>query len=268
MNDECFQRARSPQRKAERREAILCAARDLLDEGGPEAATLSAIAARAGVVKSGLYRYYESREEILIQLLVAGCEKMVAELERRAEALAASDASREERIMILADGMACAFASRPRFCQLVSIMSGTLENNISGPTILALKQRMHALHGRSTAAMRIGHGGLSHEAAGLAMRTFWGLVAGLWPMCHPGPRVAAALDGKHLPDFPRDFETALRAAGHAALLGAEAAVRAEQEGAVEAARTRIDLRFDPIPCCFCDGDAEEEPEAGPAEGEA
>ncbi|HEU0222902.1 MAG TPA: helix-turn-helix domain-containing protein, partial [Paracoccaceae bacterium] len=70
MADNPFQRARSPEQKAHRRRAILEAAAALLAEGGIEATTLAAIAERAGLVKSNLYRYFESREEILMWLFV------------------------------------------------------------------------------------------------------------------------------------------------------------------------------------------------------
>lgn len=236
MADDGFQRARSPERKAERREAILQAARDLLDEGGADAATLSAIAARAGVVKSGLYRYFESREEILIQLLISSGERMVDDLERRCAGLAASGEPREMRVKALAGGVAAAFAAEPRICQLVAIMSGTLENNLSSPKIMELKTRMYALHQRAARAACEGHGALSLDGGDVAMRSIWAMVAGFWPMCNPGPAVAAAIENLDLPAFSRGFEATLRSGVHAALLGAEEAAQAERDGSAEALR--------------------------------
>lgn len=223
MAEDGFQRARSPERKAERRASILEAARALLDEGGPEAATLSAIASRAGVVKSGLYRYFESREEILIQLLIDGCEKMVEELEAEAEMLVAEDAPPARRVLHLAAGTAECFAERPRLCHLMSIMAGTLEQNISVPKVIELKRAMHVLHERSVAALVRGHGGLSVNGAEIAMRMIFTSVAGLWPIANPGPRVQEAMETANLPSFAVDFTDALRCAAYAALSGAEAA---------------------------------------------
>ncbi|MGG7568095.1 TetR family transcriptional regulator [Rhodovulum sp. DZ06] len=231
MADDGFQRARSPERKAERRASILSAARALLDEGGPEAATLSAIASRAGVVKSGLYRYFESREEILIQLLIDGCEKMVEELEIEAGTLAASDAPQDQRLLHLAAGTAACFAERPRLCHLVSIMAGTLEQNISAPKIVELKSAMYLLHQRGVAALVRGHGALSAEGAEIAMRMIFTSVAGLWPMANPGPKVREAVEAANLPAFAYDFEDALRCAAYAAFSGAEAAARCPEAAA-------------------------------------
>ncbi len=69
---EGFRRARSPARKALRRAALLRAAAELVDADGPEGVSLAAIAARAGGAKSNVYRYFESREEILARKLDSG----------------------------------------------------------------------------------------------------------------------------------------------------------------------------------------------------
>ena len=60
-----WQRARRPEQKQQRQSAIIAAARKLVDEGGVDNATLSAIAKSAGISKANCYRYYESREAIL-----------------------------------------------------------------------------------------------------------------------------------------------------------------------------------------------------------
>ena len=235
MAEDGFQRARSPERKAERRAAILSAARELLEEGGPDAATLSAIAARAGVVKSGLYRYYESREEILIHLLIDGCEALVSQMEKdcaeKAESLENAALAPEERARLLAAGMAADFAARPQLCQLVSVMAGTLEQNISVPTIMALKKRMHELNHRAAVSIARIHGEMSEPAADLAMRSVFALCAGLWPMCNSGPKVREALDNLGLSGFGDGFEQALRQGVHAILLGADGAENCEPDAA-------------------------------------
>ena len=63
-------RARRPEHKRERREAILAGARRLLDAEGVEGATLSAIARAAGLSKANCYRYFESREAILLAVIL------------------------------------------------------------------------------------------------------------------------------------------------------------------------------------------------------
>ena len=54
-----WQRARRPGEKAARREAILSAARSLLDDEGVEGTTLSEIGRESGVSKASCYRNFE-----------------------------------------------------------------------------------------------------------------------------------------------------------------------------------------------------------------
>jgi AcrR family transcriptional regulator len=65
---EPFQRARRPEQKQQRREAILGAARALALADGVRAVSLAGIAARAGIDKSALLRYFETREQIFPEL--------------------------------------------------------------------------------------------------------------------------------------------------------------------------------------------------------
>lgn len=53
------------------------AARELLVEGGPAAVTVDAVVARSGVAKSTIYRHWESRDELLVDVVAA----MTPELE-------------------------------------------------------------------------------------------------------------------------------------------------------------------------------------------
>src|SRR5260370_30043086 len=63
-----FQRARRPEHKRQRRAAILDAARALARERGVQAVTLGDIADRVGMAKSNVLRYFETREEVYLQL--------------------------------------------------------------------------------------------------------------------------------------------------------------------------------------------------------
>ena len=74
-----FQRARKPEEREIRREAILTAAAELFDAEGPQGAGLNAIAARAGFTKSNVYRYFESREEVLLSLFLAELDGFVGD---------------------------------------------------------------------------------------------------------------------------------------------------------------------------------------------
>src|SRR6185436_17057431 len=77
-----FQRARKPEQKDARRRAILDAARDLANEVGPIELSLNELGRRSGVSKPNIYRYFESREDVLLQLFVREIDEVVSSIER------------------------------------------------------------------------------------------------------------------------------------------------------------------------------------------
>jgi AcrR family transcriptional regulator len=78
-------------RIARTRERVIRNATDLLVEGGPWAVTVDAVVARSGVAKSTIYRHWESRDELLVDIL-ASC---APEIGSPAPELGAADALRE-----------------------------------------------------------------------------------------------------------------------------------------------------------------------------
>ena len=56
-------------RVARTRTGVIRAATDLLVDGGPSAVTIDAIVARSGIAKSTIYRHWQSRDEVLIDVL-------------------------------------------------------------------------------------------------------------------------------------------------------------------------------------------------------
>ena len=114
MTTTTFQRARKPEEIQARRETLLAAAAELFDAEGPLGAGLNAIAARAGFTKSNVYRYFESREEVLLSLFLAEMGQLVPAF---AAAMAATPA---DDLDALADAVTQQFVARPRFGHLTS----------------------------------------------------------------------------------------------------------------------------------------------------
>jgi AcrR family transcriptional regulator len=56
---------------------VLRSATDLLVEGGPSAVTIDAIVARSGVAKSTIYRHWESRDEVLVDVIETCAPRLV-----------------------------------------------------------------------------------------------------------------------------------------------------------------------------------------------
>lgn len=71
----------------ERRRQLVRIASDLIEEGGADAVTLSRVTARAGCARTLVYRYFASREELLLAVLRDYFERLdarIPEAEQRA----------------------------------------------------------------------------------------------------------------------------------------------------------------------------------------
>jgi AcrR family transcriptional regulator len=209
MTSTTFQRARKPEEIQARRDTLLAAAAELFDAEGPLGAGLNAIAARAGFTKSNVYRYFESREEVLLSLFLAEMELLIPAL---SESIAAGP---EGDLDAVAYAVARQFASRPRLSHLTSILSSTLEANVSEDTIVTVKRTMGGMAAEMAAALRTRLPKASHEDALWAITMIGGLVAGLWPGAHPAPAAERVLSrpefAGHRPNIERDLPRAVRA---------------------------------------------------------
>ncbi|OLT22006.1 hypothetical protein BJF78_33480 [Pseudonocardia sp. CNS-139] len=196
-----FLRARRPEHKRQRYDAILAAARELATAESVNEVSLADIAERVGVHKSALLRYFETREEIFLRL---------AEAEWRdwADALVAAlpeVAGEPERV---ADVLGASFADRPLFCQLLLHTPLTLERNVSidvvRPFKLALAKAMEDVAAALQAALpALGPSGAVELAAVTGM-----VAAGAWQVANPPPVIVvlqeelAECQALTLPDLP------------------------------------------------------------------
>ena len=94
------------------RERLLAASRSLVEEGGYGAATVAAVAQRAGVATGTLYRHFASKQELFVELFRAVCDR---ELEAMAAAADGPDVvSETERIVRVLSTFAERALRRPR----------------------------------------------------------------------------------------------------------------------------------------------------------
>jgi len=206
-----FIRARTPEAKAKRRAAILAATRALLAQGGLEQTTLSAIATTAGITKSNTYRYFESREEILMRVLTEDLRHNSVAL---AEALTKPQPLPEVAAM-LAGGL----AANPRLCLLISITASTLEHNISTDTLREIKHDMIASLETTAKALHIAIPSFSQQETETAVQILWTLTIGLWPHSTPGPALKALYEEPKFARFNQDFGEKLTSSTHVMLKG-------------------------------------------------
>lgn len=204
-----FQRARKPEEIEARRETLLAAAAELFDAEGPMGAGLNAIAAKAGFTKSNVYRYFESREQVLLELFISEMDRMVPVL------CAGLDSAAEGDVDGLADLLAGAFSRRPRLGQLTAILTGVLETNVSEETIMRTKRTMGALTAKLAEALQRKLPRASVADCLWAISMIGTLVAGMWPSARPSPAAARVLAREEFaafrPNIERDLTRAARA---------------------------------------------------------
>lgn len=120
MSESTFARARRPEHKEQRREAIIAAARGLAVQTGVREVSLGDIATRVGLAKSNVVRYFGSREEIFLTLAAREWRGWADEVIGR---LRGGDG--------IVDALAEPFATRPLLCDLLSQLCTTLMYNVS-----------------------------------------------------------------------------------------------------------------------------------------
>jgi AcrR family transcriptional regulator len=216
MSDEDFQRARSPEQKEERKALLLEAARQLLLESRTEQElSLNELAKRAGMAKSNVYRYFESREAILLELLRQEWGHWFFELRaaldgmqlppREAKAGGRSRARDFTRVDKLVQRMAETMAERPLLGRLCSILASVLEQNVSAETVRDFKLESLAFVKMLAEYLHSKVSELSIAQYEELFHTGFSALVGLWAFAHPAPAVAAILSDPRLAPFQHDF---------------------------------------------------------------
>lgn len=179
--------------------------------------SLNELARRSRVSKPNIYRYFESREHVLLQLWIEEIRELSERLALAFAELPSGD------LRATASAVARTFAERPELGELTSTVSPVLERNLSVDAIVGAK--------RTLAELNVRIAGLLHDRlpaiplgdcvwTGAVIGTY---VAGIWPSAHPHPAAREALARPELAgmqtvferDFTRFLEVLLRGLVHA-----------------------------------------------------
>lgn len=114
----------------------MAAARILGLRDGVRDVSLTAIATEAGVHKSAVLRYFETREEIYLQLTAEGWRDWADAVRND---LPAAPAPVPQRVGFLASLLTLTLAERPLFCDLLAHAPMHLERNVSQAAVLRFK---------------------------------------------------------------------------------------------------------------------------------
>ena len=185
MNAETYQRARRPEQKLERRDAILGAARELALRDGVRTVSLADIAARVGIHKSALLRYFETREQIFLELTAQAWRDWAAGLHAALDEAAPGDPP------LVADVFARSFGDRPLLCDLIAHTPLNLERNVSPEAVRRYKLTSLGAVDEAAHIMRHVLPGLTLTECTEVVSALASLAGAVWQIANPGPALTA-----------------------------------------------------------------------------
>jgi len=212
-----YQRARRPEQKLERRDAILGAARELALRDGVRTVSLADIAARVGIHKSALLRYFETREQIFLELTAEAWREWVTALHAGLDPAVPGPASPGPgepgragpgtggpgtggpgtggsgtgAAALVADVFARSFGDRPLLCDLIAHTPLNLERNVSPEAVRRYKLTSLGAVGEAAAIVRHALPGLTPAECTEFVAAMASLAGALWQIANPGPALAA-----------------------------------------------------------------------------
>lgn len=207
-----YVRARSAEQKEDRRRHLLATAREMLHQS-PAALDLgiNELARQAQMTKSNVYRYFESSEAVLMDLLVEEFAGWHAELSTALERGGKAGSSVEH----IARAFASTISARPLLCRLTSILPSILERKVSLERMVDFKGNLLAVRQRTAQDFHASMPNIPVRAFEQVVKHALPLIIGLWPLSNPA-EIAAQVIG--LPgleslryDFEQDLEHALLA---------------------------------------------------------
>jgi AcrR family transcriptional regulator len=184
MTADTFQRARRPEQKLQRQDAILSAARELALRDGVRDVSLADIAARVGIHKSALLRYFETREQIFLELTAEAWRDWLGALH------AALDAADPGSAALVADVFAGSFSDRPLLCDLIAHTPLNLERNVSPAAVRRYKRVSLGAVNEAAELVRRVLPGLTLAECTEFVAALASLAGSLWQIANPVPALA------------------------------------------------------------------------------
>ena len=178
---EIFQRARSPEQKLQRQDAILGAARHLALRDGVRNVSLADIAARVGMHKSALLRYFETREQIFLELTAEAWRDWARDLHAKLDTAAPGS------VGLVADVFARSFSDRPLLCDLIAHTPLNLERNVSPEAVRRYKLTSLGAVNQAAALTHQVLPELTLAECTEFVAALASLAGALWQIANPGP---------------------------------------------------------------------------------
>jgi AcrR family transcriptional regulator len=198
-----YLRARSPEQKEERRRHLLDTAKSLLLEiPDVHALGINELARKAGMTKSNVYRYFESSEAVLLDVLV---EEFMAWQGELVQALNRGG-KRKGTIEHIAGAFSSTFVARPLLCRLTSIFPSILERNVSFERMVQFKHGLLAVRQETAMAFHVSVPSISAATFDRFIHLALPLLIGLWPLAVQGEVAAAVIAREELAPLRYRFQ--------------------------------------------------------------
>jgi len=201
-------RAIGTEDKEQRRHEILDAVERLFLKHPERMASVSEVAAAAGLAKGTVYLYFPSKEEMLLALHERHVAHFFRELMRKLVERGPLDFDDIFPVTL------AHLIRLPGYLELTSRCFGLMDREIPKETALAFKARIAAtLQG---AGVHLDRHFRMPEGSGVTLLLHsYGLIVGLWQLLHPNERLGRAMQRPELKllrrDYEKEIEKALRA---------------------------------------------------------
>jgi AcrR family transcriptional regulator len=179
--------------------------------------SLAGIAARAGIDKSALLRYFETREQIFLELTAREWAPWVRALH---DGLDGVEPGSADAAGLAADVVARSFGDRPLFCDLLAHTPLNLERNASPEAVRGYKLISLGAVGEAADVVHRALPDLTDQECLEFISVIASLAGNLWQIANPVPALAAMFAAD--PDLALaciDLVPRLRRAGDVLLAG-------------------------------------------------
>lgn len=189
-----FQRARTEDQIEERKQRLLAEAERLYEAGGLSTVTFTNISKGTTITRQAIYKYYQTREELLLDLLQHYYQKFTARLERILAEQAALDKA------AFARALTEALLGHPMFLRLFAILYSSLEENVSLEHLIAFKRTVFASFELFYQGLESMDPTISKAEKDLFVYQLLSFISSLYPVTHPTEKQRQAMAAIS-PDF-------------------------------------------------------------------
>ena len=163
---------------------ILDSCRMCLEEINVHDLRVSHIAKGAGIAPGGLYRYFESKESIVIEVMLEDIESFTEVMELEFT----SEMTLEQIAKILVE----IWSGHRRLMELIGVVAPVLERDVSVDRIVEFKQRLQVFIQRMALRLHIAQPSFSLQKSESALSMIGAMMAGIYPTVNPSENVREA----------------------------------------------------------------------------